>query len=46
VTARLEFLYLSPMRSRLFATLPEFELPRRFRRSVAREWFGRIPSNG
>lgn len=36
--------YLSPTRSRLFAALPEIELPRRFRRSVAHEWVGRIPS--
>lgn len=42
--ALVDFLYLSPTRSRLFAALPELELPRGFRRSVAREWVGRIPS--
>ncbi len=42
--ALVDFLYLSPTRSRLFAALPEVELPRGFRRSVAREWAGRIPS--
>jgi hypothetical protein len=38
------FLYLSPTRSRLFAALPEPELPRGFRRGVVREWVPRIPS--
>ena len=42
--ALVDFLYLSPTRTRLFAALPEVELPRGFRRSVAREWVGRIPS--
>jgi len=42
--ALIDFLYLSPTRSRLFAALPELELPRGFRRSVAREWVRRIPS--
>jgi hypothetical protein len=42
--ALVDFLYLSPTRSRLFAALPEVGLPRGFRRSVAREWVGRIPS--
>jgi hypothetical protein len=42
--ALIDFLYLSPTRARLFAALPELELPRGFRRSVAREWVRRIPS--
>jgi predicted transcriptional regulator of viral defense system len=42
--ALVDFLYLSPTRGRLFASLPEVELPRRFRRSAAREWVRRIPS--
>ncbi len=42
--ALVDFLYLSPTRSRLFAALPELELPRGFRRSVARAWVEHIPS--
>ncbi len=42
--ALFDFLYLSPTRGRLFAALPELELPRGFRRSVVREWVDRIPS--
>ena len=42
--ALFDFLYLSPTRGRLFAALPEIELPRRFRRSALREWIDRIPS--
>ncbi len=42
--ALVDFLYLSPTRSRLFAALPELELPRGFRRSVARDWLQRIPT--
>lgn len=42
--ALIDFLYLSPTRGRLFASLPEVELPRSFRRSVAREWAKRISS--
>jgi len=42
--ALFDFLYLSPTRGRLFAALPELELPRGFRRSEARAWAGRIPS--
>ena len=41
--ALVDFLYLSPTRGRLFATLPELELPRGFRSSVARKWIRRIP---
>ena len=36
--------YLSAGRSRLFATLPELELPRGFRESEARRWIRKIPS--
>ena len=39
-----DFLYLSPTRGRLFAALPELDLPRGFRRSAAREWLRHIPS--
>lgn len=42
--ALVDFFYLSPTRGRLFAALPELELPRGFRRSVAREWAKRIAS--
>jgi predicted transcriptional regulator of viral defense system len=42
--ALVDFLYLSPTRARLFARLPELELPRGFRRSEARRWVQRIPS--
>jgi predicted transcriptional regulator of viral defense system len=42
--ALVDFLYLSPTRGRLFAALPEIELPRGFRRNVAREWAHRIAS--
>lgn len=42
--ALVDFLYLSPARGRLFASLPELELPRGFRRSEARRWVRRIPS--
>ena len=42
--ALVDFFYLSPTRGRLFAALPELELPRGFRRSVARDWVRRIPS--
>jgi len=33
--ALVDFLYLSPARSRLFAALPELELPKGFRRPLA-----------
>jgi predicted transcriptional regulator of viral defense system len=42
--ALIDFLYLSPTRGRLFAALPELELPRGFRPSLARQWARRIPS--
>jgi hypothetical protein len=42
--ALVDFLYLSPTRGRLFASLPEVELPPRFRKGAAREWLRRIPS--
>ncbi len=42
--ALFDFLYLSPPRGRLFAALPELELPRGFRRSAVRAWADRIPS--
>ncbi len=42
--ALFDFLYLSPTRGRLFAALPELELPRGFRKSVVREWIERISS--
>ena len=43
--ALFDFLYLSPTRGRLFAALPEIELPRGFRRNVVRGWVKRIPSH-
>ncbi len=42
--ALFDILYLSPTRGRLFAALPELELPRGFRRSEVRGWIERIPS--
>jgi predicted transcriptional regulator of viral defense system len=36
-------LYLAPARSRLFAALPELEIPRGFDRAAARGWASRIP---
>lgn len=42
--ALFDFAYLSAGRSRLFATLPELELPRGFRKSELRRWLARIPS--
>jgi predicted transcriptional regulator of viral defense system len=42
--ALVDFLYLSPSRSRLFATLPELELPRTFGRRAAQKWVAEIPS--
>jgi predicted transcriptional regulator of viral defense system len=40
--ALVDFLYLTPARSRLFRALPEVEWPRKFRTSVARSIVGRI----
>jgi hypothetical protein len=42
--AALGVLYLTPARSRLFAALPEVELPRRFSRQEAHRWLRRIPT--
>lgn len=42
--ALLDVLYLSGGRSRLFAALPELELPRRLRLDRARAWIKKIPS--
>lgn len=41
--ALLDVLYLAPARSRLFAMLPEVEIPRHFNRDEARRWLSRIP---
>ncbi len=41
--ALVDFLYLSPTRSRLFAKLPELELPKAFSRRAARTWVASIP---
>jgi len=41
--ALVDFLYLSPTRSRLFAALPELELPRSFSVRSARRWTALIP---
>jgi predicted transcriptional regulator of viral defense system len=41
--ALIDFLYLSSTRDRLFASLPELDLPPGFRRATAREWIRRIP---
>jgi predicted transcriptional regulator of viral defense system len=42
--ALIDFLYLSPARSRLFRALPELELPRDFKAAEARRIIGRIRS--
>lgn len=42
--ALLDVLYLSGTRSRLFARLPEVELPPSFRHRVASDWIARISS--
>ncbi len=42
--ALVDFLYLAPTRSRLFAALPELELPARFSTRAARAWMARIPA--
>ena len=42
--ALVDYLYLSPTRSRLFAALPELELPKAFSSRAARKWVARIPS--
>ncbi len=42
--ALVDLLYLAGTRSRLFAALPEVELPRAFRRHEARRWIARIPA--
>lgn len=42
--ALVDFLYLSPARSRLFAALPELELPMGFRRSLALKYIRLIDS--
>ena len=42
--ALVDFLYLSPTRSRLFAALPELELSKSFSSRAAQKWVGLIPS--
>lgn len=42
--ALLDVFYLSGVRSRLFASLPELTLPRDFRFHLAQRWIRRIPS--
>ena len=42
--ALVDFFYLSPTRGRLFASLPELEIPRGFRWARAHAWAKRIPS--
>jgi Transcriptional regulator, AbiEi antitoxin len=39
-----DYLYLTPSRTRLFARLPELELPPGFRVETTRAWLRRIPS--
>jgi predicted transcriptional regulator of viral defense system len=41
--ALLDTLYLGPTRSRMFAHLPEIEIPKGFDRRNARDWVARIP---
>ena len=42
--ALFDFAYLSGGRTRLFTSLPELELPTRFRRSELAKWLVRIPA--
>ncbi len=42
--ALFDFAYLSSGRSRLFTSLPELELPRRFKRKELSNWLAKIPS--
>lgn len=42
--ALVDVAYLSGSRGRLFASLPELELPREFDRATARHWIARIPN--
>jgi len=42
--ALFDFAYLAGTRTRLFTTLPELELPRRFRRPEIEHWLSRVPS--
>jgi predicted transcriptional regulator of viral defense system len=42
--ALVDTLYLAPARSRLFAALPEVELPRGFSAREAKRWVARIPA--
>lgn len=42
--ALLDTLYLGPTRSRMFAHLPEIEIPKGFDRRKAQEWIARIPA--
>jgi predicted transcriptional regulator of viral defense system len=42
--ALVDFLYLSPTRGRLFASLPELAFPPGFSKRAARKWIERIPS--
>ena len=42
--ALFDFAYLSAGRSRLFTSLPELTIPRRFRRTELRRWLAKIPS--
>ena len=42
--ALLDFFYLHPAKSRLFAALPELELPKTFNYKLCCEWLNKIPS--
>lgn len=42
--ALLDVLYLSAARSRLFARLPEIELPRGFKIGACKRWIARVPA--
>jgi predicted transcriptional regulator of viral defense system len=42
--ALVDMLYLAPVRSRLFAKMPELELPKNFDFKAAQAWIDRIPS--
>lgn len=44
--ALLDFLYMSPAKSKLFCSLPELELPRKFNSKLMRQMIKRISSAG
>lgn len=42
--ALLDFFYFSPAKTRIFANLPELEIPKNFDYKLCKEWLNKIPS--